>query len=112
MSRECFQEQVCISATMSQHLILSGFVLAPTHNVDGCVVLQLPAPSNTQPKRCCSDQVTKDAGVSDQVTKDAGVSPTTDVPYHSQSYQIPNLVFGDLALSIRGTNPLPHLSGP
>lgn len=58
-----FRRSFCISVIMSQQFILSFFVLAPTHNVDGRVALLLPALSNTQPKRCCNHQALKDAGV-------------------------------------------------
>lgn len=57
-----FRNRFCISVIMSQHFILSFFVLAPTYNADGRVAPLLPVPSNTQPKRCCFDQVLKNAG--------------------------------------------------
>jgi len=52
--------------------MLSFFVLAPTHSVGRRAALLLPAPSNTQPKRCCFEQV----------LKDAGVPPPMDAPPH------------------------------
>lgn len=85
-----FWSTFCISVIMSQHFILSFFVLAPTHNVDGRVAQLLPAPSNMQTKGCCFDQVLKD-----------GEPPPMDVLQHPQSCWAPDLVLGGLTLGER-----------
>lgn len=46
VSRDCFESRFCVSVIMSQHLILSFFVLAPTQNAEGRIALPLPASSN------------------------------------------------------------------
>ena len=95
-----FRSRFYISAITSQHFMLSFFVLAPTHSVGRRAALLLPAPSNTQPKRCCFEQV----------LKDAGVPPPMDAPPHwgAAENQTRSLWVWPLE---RGTKTCPHLTG-